>query len=78
MMRAPDELFRTEIAQGTVRPNGIVIEPPGFDQLFGFFQIAEPVLVQAFVPQPAVLKLSMYAFWTGLPGWMKCSCTPLR
>ena len=58
-MRAPDELFRAEITQGTVRPDGIVVQPPGFDQLFGFFQIAEPVLVQAFVPQPAVEALDV-------------------
>ena len=35
----------------------------------------EDVLVEALLAQPA-LKLSMKAFWIGLPGSMNCSRTP--
>jgi hypothetical protein len=37
-----------------VRPGGVVVAPPPLDQLAGVREVEEPLLVQAFVAEPAV------------------------
>jgi hypothetical protein len=35
-------------------PAVVVVEPPGLDDLAGIGEIEEPVLVEAFIPEPPV------------------------
>lgn len=37
-----------------MRPVGVVVDPPFFDDLTGLVEVGEQVLVEAFVAQPAV------------------------
>ena len=43
-----------EPAEARMRPGGVVVDPPGFDDLNGLLQVGEQVLVQALVAQPSV------------------------
>jgi hypothetical protein len=45
---------RREPAKARVRPGGVVVDPPGFDDLDGLLQGGEQGLIEAFVAQPAV------------------------
>jgi len=48
---------RGEPAEVRVRPDGVVIDPPGFDDPNGLLEVGEQVLVEALVAQPAVERL---------------------
>ena len=48
-----------------MRPAGVVIDPPGLDDLAGIVEIEEPVLVEAFIPEPPV-----EAFDEGVLCWL--------
>ncbi len=50
-----------------MRPDGIVVMPPSFDQHFGLLQCIEDLRVQDFV-RSFELKLSLYPFSQGDPG----------
>ena len=63
------ELTRGQRTETRMRSRMIIVEPPGFDDLPRFGQTVEQVFVQALVAE-RLLKLSMKAFWTGLPGSM--------
>ena len=63
------ELSWCEPVEARVRSVGVVVDPPCFDDLPRFVEIAEQVLVEALVTQ-APLKLSMKPFCIGLPGAM--------
>ena len=52
-----------------MRTRIVIIQPPGLDDLPRFGQADEHVLVEALVAK-WLLKLSMNAFCTGLPGSM--------
>jgi hypothetical protein len=71
------DALRRFVAERTVRALAVVVLAPGLDDPRGLGERAEPVLVQALIPEPA-MKLSTNAFWIGLPGWMKRSRTPVR
>jgi hypothetical protein len=45
------------VGQGGVRPDGVVVPPPFFSAVSGFFQRVEPLLVEAFFPQASVERL---------------------
>lgn len=68
------KLLGRAIAKRRVRSAAIVIDAPGLDQNPRFGDAREPVLIQAFVAEP-LIEPSMYGFWTGFPGAMKCSAT---
>ena len=51
-----------------MRPDGIIVMPPSFDQHFGLLQCREDLRVQDFVPELPELKLSLYPFSQGDPG----------
>jgi len=51
------KFFRRLVPQRAMQPSGVVVHPPGLDQLSCLSQIQEPVLVQAFV-----LEFSVEAF----------------
>lgn len=55
----------------------VVVVAAASDLFAGMADRAEPVQVQAFVPQLAVEGLHE-AFWTGLPGSMNRRRTPVR
>ena len=59
MRHAPDKRFWAEITERAVWSNSVVVLPPGLDSLSGFVQAAKPVLIQAFVPQPAIEALDV-------------------
>src|SRR5690242_16666668 len=42
------------VAQGGMWPSSVVISPPFFQAISGFFQREEPVLIEAFFAQPTV------------------------
>src|SRR5262245_50151630 len=65
-----DELARCQVPERAVRPLLIVVEAPGFDLLPRVLERDELMHLQALVAQ-APLKDSMWAFCTGLPGWMR-------
>ena len=48
------ELSRGQVPQGAVGPFAIVVVPPGFLLFSCILQGQEPVLVQAFLPEPSV------------------------
>ena len=48
------ELSRGQVPQGPVGPFAIVVVPPGFHLFSCILQGQEPVLVQAFLPEPSV------------------------
>ena len=58
-----------QVAQGAVGPDGVVLDPPGFDQHLGFEQAAEGLDGEQFVAEPAA-ELSTYRFCQGAPGSM--------
>jgi len=53
-----------------VRTHLVVVGSPGLDERLGVEKTREPVAVQAVI-RNFPLKLSTYAFSTGLPGRMK-------
>ena len=42
-----------------MRPTDIVVDPPGFDQLFGLGERLEPVQIQAFITQRPIERLDI-------------------
>jgi hypothetical protein len=54
--------------------SSLIFSAPGFNHDLDFLQGQKPVLGQALTPKLAVETL-INAFWTGFPGWMKCSVT---
>lgn len=64
-------LFRELVGdtQRTVRPDGIVVPAPSFDQRPGLGQGVEDLTIEQFVAQRAVEGLAV-AFSPGLPGVM--------
>ena len=48
------EFLRRGVAQGRMGPLGVVVDPPGLDDLAGILEIEEPVFVEAFIAEPAV------------------------
>ena len=46
-------------------PAGVVVDPPGLDDLAGIVEIEEPVLVEAFIAEPPV-----EGFDKGVLGWL--------
>ena len=71
------KLFRRQLAERAVRPELVVVDPPLLDRGARLVEGQKPVLVET-SSRNLPLKLSTKAFWTGLPGWMKRSSTPLR
>ena len=63
------KLDRCQRSEAGMRVHVIVVVAPRLDDLAGFAQPDEHVFVEAFISQP-LLKDSMKAFCTGLPGWM--------
>ena len=51
------EVTRRSIRQATVWPGRVVVVPPQSDLPARFEQIAEPVHIEAFIPEPAVEAL---------------------
>ncbi len=51
------KFIRRQIAQGTVRPEPVIVLPPALYLLSGIFDGQEPVHVQALVPEAAVKGL---------------------
>jgi hypothetical protein len=48
------EFLGRGIAERRMGPAAVVVEPPGLDDLAGIGEIEEPVLVEAFIAEPAV------------------------
>ena len=46
---AREKLLGAEAAERCVRPNRVVVDPPGFDQLACIGEIVKPVLIEALV-----------------------------
>ena len=69
---------RRHIADGAVRPDGIVMAPPLFDDDPGFFERVEYLAVEEFVPEPGVEAFAIAVFprraWLDVGGLT----TPLR
>src|SRR5258705_1136050 len=53
------ELRGRHVAEGAVRPNRIIVQAPGFDDLARLRQAEEPVLVEALIAEPAVEALDV-------------------
>ena len=54
LTRACCKLRRCEPVQARVWSSGVVVDLPCFDDPSGFGKVAEQVLVEAFVAQPAI------------------------
>ena len=63
------------MAETRVRPFLIVFDSPSLDFAARVVERDEDVFVKA-SSRSRLLKLSMKAFWIGLPGSMNCSFTP--
>src|ERR1700687_2331904 len=53
------ELRGGHVAEGAVRPNRIVVQAPGFDDLARLSQAEEPGLIETLVAEPAVEALDV-------------------
>jgi hypothetical protein len=67
-----EELHGRHIPNEAVRPLLIIFSAPGFNHDQGFLQGQKPVISQA-LPRKLPLKLSINAFGTGFPSWIKYS-----
>lgn len=48
------EFFGRGVAERGVRAAGVVVDPPGLGDAAGIVDVEEPVLVDAFIAEPAV------------------------
>src|SRR5207245_10062392 len=62
------ELRGGHVAEGAVRPNCIVVQAPGFDDLARLSQAEEPVLIETLVAEPAgeALDVGILVWFAGL------------
>lgn len=67
--------LRSRVAESTVRTFFVVVPPPSFDLVPRIIQAEEPMLVEAFLPEPAVEGLDIGVV-RRLPGMTSAPSNP--